>query len=297
MLTNTIANGFCARADFSPSRSYDLELQNRELRLSPLCVAEAANLEADAAGRAIPGAIWICFGTSRSDAMAHVREALSANGSQGLDMLHKLRSGPKTGRHCSVFYQPEQLSRSPLIAEVLYGMHRIAIAVFKHPAPPLICMSLPYSGGKLTHEDFTLAEYSRQENEIKLECCVFIQPPVLSKIEKYLFNLVPGEVSDVDFFQANTSPGTSAGSGLILLETGWAVGSFLAKVALAGLQKRWRTTQNAAIATPATSPSNNLENGKVGLEDIDTGMPAAELLGVRQRWITQKERSSKTESR
>jgi len=288
-------DNFCKRLPGLLLPGYDLELQSRQVCVSPSYVVEVTNGKTDAAGRSAAGAIWICLGPSGSKTLERLREVLSTNICQGLDILHKLPSGPKEVRQISTLDRPEQLSQSPLIAEVLYGMHRIAVGLFKHPLPDAVSVSVPYRGGKLTHRDFTLVEYARQNNKVKLECCIVIRPPVLSKVEKYFFSLVPGEVCDIDFFHGNTSPGASEARGVILLETGWAVGSFLARLALAGLRKKW---QSASAATgpehgaTLVNPSARSENGGTEMEEIDVGMAAVELLRVRQCWI-QRHRNAK----
>ena len=54
---------------------------------------------------------------------------------------------------------------------------------------------VPYNGGNLPHKDFIISQYFKNESVTSLDILILIRRPILTDLEKAIFQKVPAETS------------------------------------------------------------------------------------------------------
>jgi len=145
------------------------------------------------------------------------------------------------------------------------------IASLKYPAgSPFRGVRVPFCGGPIPVDIFHIEYRVGRPANVVLEPHVIIERPELSKVETRLTEIVPFKLS---------SFATSQRGLMIIMEEGWALGGYLAK--LAELLRQWRRAHSAA---PDERPSMQ-EVVASHLRRADLAISAESLLEVFRKIV------------
>ena len=185
-----------ARSDlYGPSGSpfqhqYAKELESREQHFTTPRVFEMEASQVKI--KSLPGgAIWGVVGLPGSPTITSLIRALESKDYSVLDGLARAQLTRFDSFEAIRKLGVGKLSDIPVLADLHYRQRRIAPGLFTTPSLDALISVMPYTGGRLTHEDFQLAQYPLPSREANLECVVVIRPPVLTDIEKQIRDRVP----------------------------------------------------------------------------------------------------------
>lgn len=203
------------------------------------------------------GAIAIFVATSDSSAILTLKNVFLSGQATPAEAVNTL------GRRMQPSKARGTLIEITYLQKVLASMH---LGADSHACG----VEVPFWGDALNENDFLV---SATPSGRSLESLVVVRAPARSELAKRLDRQVPVDVSEM---QDCWLPGEKAA--LVVMERGWAIGSYMAKIAVLRMQTRWRNqesgggTPNREVAHFANASSLPAD------EDVDLTMPAEALL-------------------
>jgi hypothetical protein len=98
---------------------------------------------------------------------------------------------------------------------------------------------LPFSGGMLTDEKFSIHEYATGTDLAEWQPIVMVQYPEISKLEAALNARVPGNMEEIHTDTKARVATSGISAPLLAMDGGWAIGGNLARRVIVQLRKRF----------------------------------------------------------
>jgi hypothetical protein len=191
-----------------------------------------------------PGLIGMLVGPRGSRALEEAKPRLQSGTATLAELIAQHKARARTGAgNC----------RPDVRFTLKYLRHTILSLVYADGAP--FCVAeVPYCGGELSREAFCVEQAIRCDVNLAFEPVVVIEPPVFSNVEASLTAAMPFTMSLM-----GTSQWIGSYPGLMIMEQGWAVAGYLAKVAAAQQLRDWRESDNAAFTRLAGKQATGAE--------------------------------------
>lgn len=109
----------------------------------------------------------------------------------------KIQTLIEKGSLTSIPQRFKQRDKFGTIAEIRYGDKTLINYCTVNYEFPLNIQLFPYNGGMLEYDNFDLVEYFYDDDE-KLECILFVNKPILSKMEEKALSLLPSSESSIN---------------------------------------------------------------------------------------------------
>jgi hypothetical protein len=155
------------------------EAEAREIRLTKLETLE--NRLGDKFH--IPGSIIVFVGRHGTPALATVRKAMSGDAASFEAVSGTIRKQFQNGKQMGLEDLAKTAVASPVFADLRYAGVTLNTGIFLPQGVDLAPIVLPYNGGELAAEGFTLAEHILQGAKDGLEAVAVVTHPKLSKAE------------------------------------------------------------------------------------------------------------------
>jgi hypothetical protein len=140
-----------------------------------------------------PGSITLILSRAGSGVLEQVQSAVLRGGQDLVDMAERLvtqyanREPIELGRAAKVMIQ------QPVFAEIRYGGETFAQGLFVPEELLAVVLILPYNGGRLAAEGFTLAERFTEASTERLEGLLLRTLPPLTAAERAVLDQVPDD--------------------------------------------------------------------------------------------------------
>jgi len=193
------------------------EAEAREIRLTKLETLENRLGEKFH----IPGSIIVFVGRHGTPALASVRKAMSGDAASFEAVSESIKKQYQNGKQMGLDELAKVAVASPVFADLRYAGVTLNTGIFLPQGVDLAPVVLPYNGGELAVEGFTLAEHVKQDAKDRLEAVAVVTHPKLSKAELAALSKV-----DPSQFSLNV------GSAMWCETTAWAVASVIADAVL-----------------------------------------------------------------
>jgi len=178
-----------------------------------------------------PGSIGMLVGPRGSRALEQAKARLQSGGTTLADVMAQPNDCARTGN-----------GHSEIRFTLKYLRHTILDLIY--PLGARFCVAkVPYSGGELSPENFCVEQSTQRDANLLLEPVVVIDPPVLSNTEATITAAVPSTLGASQWIGAHSK--------LMIMDEGWAVGGYLAKVAVARLRRNWQESDSAPFTAQA----------------------------------------------
>jgi len=169
------------------------DAQNRAIRVSKIeVISNKAPGAKEKPTFGLPGTMTVFVARKGSPALADLRQAIREGNEATSRMREKLINQytriPKSAKGL-----PEQIMSAPVFADIRYGGMTVNSGVFVPKGVDMAVIILPYNGGRLASEGFTLVEHHKEGTEQQLEAVVMRADPELTDAERAALNMVPKE--------------------------------------------------------------------------------------------------------
>jgi len=165
-----------------------LEAERRPVRVSQLEVIDyTEQFRPDALSLGSPGTMTVFVGRKGTRAIEDVRAALTGQGDISKVLL-RLRGSIRAPTH-SAFV--EMMLQQPVFADIRYGGEVLNKGIFLPKDFDLVLSVLPYNGGRLARDGFSLVEHYSENSDAGLSALVVQVSPPLTAAESAALRLVP----------------------------------------------------------------------------------------------------------
>ncbi len=180
---------------------YNYEIESRNVNVSTPEVIEFEITKTRIKNFPSSG-IWIIISKPSSTIIPELREAISKNDFNQLESLLKLGSKSFVKVYENSIEYKKNLFNSiqeiPILADVTYGLKILAKCLFILPEQNYIFTFIPYYGDNLSMKDFRMSQYFKYGSVNLLNTLILIKKPILTDLEKSIFQKVPNEISRAD---------------------------------------------------------------------------------------------------
>lgn len=169
-----------------------LEAESRPMRCSPIEILEYTPSSGDPARQlAGPGTVTLFLARKGSPVLDEIRAA--ASGGQDQQLTARLRAQSKGRTPLPLNRALEMLKAQPVFADVRYGGLTLASNYFVPGDAACSAVVLPYNGGRLARQGFTLVEHWRAADDSPLQAVALLHAPPLTAAEKAALEQVPAD--------------------------------------------------------------------------------------------------------
>src|SRR5262249_37579084 len=146
--------------DVQVLRPASLETEGRPYRIKPLEVIDyAADLDAERGALLVkPGCIGLFAAPKGSELLEEVRRAATAGDGSDRAGADRIRAMFVDRQMLPVEEAIRVLIAQPVFASLRYGGRTLATSVFTPPGSEIAAVAMPYNGGRLASEGFSLVE-------------------------------------------------------------------------------------------------------------------------------------------
>jgi hypothetical protein len=163
--------------------------------------------------------IWIIISQPLSKIISELREAISKKDYDRFDFLVNPGSKAFVKAIENKIENKTKLFNSirdiPVIAEVTYGPKLLARCLYILPELDYMFTLVPYYGGNLSTKDFRISQYFKKGYVEHLDVVIVIKRPILTDLEKIIFQKIPEEISQADLKVVNDFTFPSIGVKLV----------------------------------------------------------------------------------
>lgn len=139
-----------------------------------------------------PGTLTIFIGRKGTGAIDDVRAAIES-GDKHLEKLKERFKGLKGNIAQNTDDLAQKIAAAPVFADIHYGDEVLNKGIFIPEGSELAISVLPYNGGRLISDGFTLVEHYQQGSDIELEALAVRVAPPLTAAEKAALAKVPAD--------------------------------------------------------------------------------------------------------
>lgn len=184
-----------ARDLFRPAR---LEVEKRPIRETKLDVIEAN----PGSELTFPGTVTVFIAHKGSGALERVRAAARHGAEESRKLKSHLHSQYEKHQPMSIEEYAQHVIHEPVFADIRYGGAVLNSGVYAPEGLDVVFVLIPYNGGRLAHEGFTLAEHYLEGSNAALEgLAVLTEPPLTAAEKTALSQVAPDQLSrNVGFF-------------------------------------------------------------------------------------------------
>jgi len=245
------------------------EAEKRPIRLSKIPVI--SNTAPKATGPSTFGAtgtLTVFVGKKGSGAIDQVRAAIAGGNpatTKLRDRLQKQYSKLPPGSSETLV---QQIVKATVFADIRYGGATLNSGVFVPKGVDVAVIVLPYNGGRLAPEGFTLAERYKDGSDAALEAVVMQAAPNLSAAEKTALQAVPANQVALNVGQA-----------IDCRTTWWAV----AQMAVVQAEVRAAVIAASLVVGPFCPLSKEVHISVAQIKALGPAASARKLLDLRRR--------------
>jgi hypothetical protein len=259
-ITRSALQGRTLPPAFEPVRAVALEVEARPSRTSKIDVLDYRPNHRDGhLFLAKPGTVTLFVAKRGAAVLSEIRQVVSSGSTE--DRLLTARFMAQFERRTVVTLEKAAatLSAEPVFASVRYSGRSLAQSLFVPEDLDVCVVPMPYNGGQLALDEFTLVEHHLPNAEDRLEAVAIRHAPALTRAEQAALNAVPADQNE------------------------WNVGSPMMCYALTGVAI-------VGVVIAATSFCYQIEAPEEAIpeEEINAIGPAAtarKLLAIRRRII------------
>lgn len=190
------------------------------------------------------GGIWVAVGPEGSEGLQLLRRALESGDyvalSEMILALHQRVVDAVVGREGPY----KSLAEIPALLEVTYSGKMVAGGLLVVPGTDVILSFLPYSGGALNPKAFQLTQYaSRTVSSRPHEALVIARRPVLTDLEKAIFEQLPAEVSALNLGDGGLVANWGVLAAGVVFAAVWVVGAYMGEKAAQEMRQQQEQQQ------------------------------------------------------
>jgi hypothetical protein len=175
------------------------EIMARPLRISPIELLDYVPSDPSSEVRlAAPGTIVVYLAEKGTDVLANVRQAIDRRDGTDLELANQFKQTFSETRHVPLSEAAAMLRESQVSADIRYGGTTVAPNMFVRNEFGLSPVLLPYNGGPISPNGFSLCEHYQPNSEIQLEALAVRNFPPLSEVEKAALDRIPPDQGELN---------------------------------------------------------------------------------------------------
>lgn len=179
------------------------EAESRPLRCSEIEVMDYVPSSVDPALQlAGPGTITLILARKGSRILDEIRAAAGAGNGADQQLTARLRAQSRGRTPLPLEDALELLKTQPVIADVRYGGITVASNYFVPDDADYTAVILPYNGGRLARQGFTLVEHWREDVDCPLQAVALRHAPALTPAERAALEQVPADQLELNVGRA-----------------------------------------------------------------------------------------------
>jgi hypothetical protein len=254
-------------------RPASLETEGRPYRIKPLEVIDyKADLDADGTVLIRPGTIGLFAAPKGSPLLEEVRRAATAGDGSDRAVAERIREQFVDRQMLPIEEAVRLLIDQPVFASMRYGGRTLATSIFTPPGSDIAAVAMPYNGGRLAQDGFSLVEHYREDSDAELDGFVLRHAPELTRSESAALDKLPAEMSEMNVGNAALCYALSLVgiAAVVSLATGICC-------------PHWVVEANDPGS--ASTPMPDLHLGDAQLEKISAAATARHLLRIRREML------------
>jgi hypothetical protein len=243
-----------------------LEVEARGIRFRKIPVVEYDWEGDDEGPLAPPGSATVFIAKKGSPVLKEIRAAAKARNGSDAGVARKVFSPFRERRPMELAQAVQLLQKQPVFASVQYGGLTLATSLFVDAGLHACVVPLPYNGGRLAKEGFTLVEHVKDGSKDALDAVVLVRSPPLTAAERAAVRRVPASQLGLNVGKASDCWGVTAIAAVAVV--------VLAAVAVATLGCH-SGVQGGPLARPASISADRIKK-------LGPAATARELLRLRR---------------
>jgi hypothetical protein len=180
-------------------RPASLETEGRPYRVKPLEVIDyETDLYAEGTLLVRSGSIGLFAAPKGSALLDEVRRAATAGDGSDREVAQRIREQFIDRKMLPIDEAVRLLIDQPVFASMRYGGRTLATSIFTPPGADIAAVAMPYNGGRLASDGFSLVEHYREDSGAELDAFVLRHAPALTRAESAALDKLPAEMLEMN---------------------------------------------------------------------------------------------------
>jgi hypothetical protein len=174
------------------------EIEGRQVRKQKISTLDyEPTYEADRHPLVYPGTVTAFISRKGAAVLAQIRAAVKASEPQRHVLAERLYAAYGGRTPVTVDETVRQVTSADVIAEIRYGGATLVRPFIVPDELDVAVLVLPYTGGRLAAEGFTLAEFVKPDSTGALEAVIVVDRPKLTEVEQAALDLASDDQAEM----------------------------------------------------------------------------------------------------